>query len=488
MKGMAIIMTVVGIAAGTVSAEPVYNWSSVDLGNGLHGYSFWCDNQDWPATPWFVEMEWHGASGSEMVLLPGTLINQVQAYGSFDVHLEVKADGHDAAYPASGYRQSQDSWIRAEFSHAVMEVVEGPNRYYVESGTALGVFDVTVPHAYIVCDGDVAFSGRLAAYVGEEAPIPAWTEVSGVAYPKPAPEFYAVLAGSEDGWIRGDQDAAALRDVLLNYGGVNPENIKLELNPLNLSATIQEVRDKLEPGDTFLLYFSGHGGYRLGDGSEPEEPHSALAVSSGAGLSNTDDEVMYFNSDSLGLHGQVVDDTLTAWLEGIPDVHKIVLMDSCFSGGFWGSLGNSTDQGDLDKLENVGLLASCPSGDVSFSMPGTGRSFFSIALERALDPGPGGIPPADANGDGRVSFGELGAYMEATYVVEELGDTGIIQGFPWLDQPVEAQVDSLELYTIYGTGFDPHAAIPEPAGLLLIALGALALLRRRTAQVIRRNR
>jgi len=197
---------------------------------------------------------------------------------------------------------------------------------------------------------------------------------------------------------------------------------------------------------------------------------------------------MYFNSDSLGEQGQVVDDTLTAWLKGIPDVHKIVLMDGCFSGGFWGSPGNATDQGDLDKLNNVGLLASCPSGDLSFSMPGTGRSFFSIALERALDPGPGGISPVDANGDGRVSFGELGAYMDTMYVVEELGDTGIIQGLPWLDEPLEVQVDSLELYTIYGTDFNTHAPIPEPAGLLLIAVGALALIRRRTAQVVRGKR
>ena len=186
MKGMAIIMTVVGIVAGTVWAAPTYEFSSAELGGGLYGHSFWVNNTGEPPSAWFVEMEWHGASGAEVVLLPGTLINQVQAFGSSDVHLEPDADGYDAAYPASGYRQSQDRRIRAEFSHTVMETVEGTNRYYVESATEGGVRHVAAPHAYIVSDGDVAFSGKLG--VGFYNPV--WTPVSGVSRicePKPPP-------------------------------------------------------------------------------------------------------------------------------------------------------------------------------------------------------------------------------------------------------------------------------------------------------------
>ena len=187
MKGMAIIMAVVGIVGGTVWATPTYESSSVALGGALYGHSFWVNNAGGLPSGWFVEMEWHGASGAEVVFLPGTLINQVQAYGSVDVHLEVNADRYDDAYPASGYRSSQDSWIRAEFSHAVMDTVEGTNYYYVESGTEGGVRHVAAPHAYIVSDGDVAFSGRLGVGADVNA---TWTPVSGtsaIANPAPPP-------------------------------------------------------------------------------------------------------------------------------------------------------------------------------------------------------------------------------------------------------------------------------------------------------------
>ena len=192
MRSMALIMAVAGIMAGTVWAAPIYEYSCVSLGGGLFGHSFSVSNPGQPGSSWFVEMEWHGASGAEMVIQPGTLINQVKVYGTETVHEEpVAIAAHDPTPPAN-YDMNLDTWIKAEFCYSFMAgtPIEGPNSYEVESGTEGGVLYVTVPHAYIVSDGDVAFSGRLGAMVGG---VEVWTPASGTS-PVPEPATLSLLA------------------------------------------------------------------------------------------------------------------------------------------------------------------------------------------------------------------------------------------------------------------------------------------------------
>ena len=98
MKSMALIMAVVGIMAGAVWAAPTYQYSWVDLGGGLYGFTFTCDNTGEAPSAWFVEMEWRGADPGEEVFQPGTL-NQIQGFGVIDVHEENEADTYDAADP-----------------------------------------------------------------------------------------------------------------------------------------------------------------------------------------------------------------------------------------------------------------------------------------------------------------------------------------------------------------------------------------------------
>jgi len=118
MRSMGLIMAVLGIMAGTVWALPTYEYSCVSLGGGLYGHSFSVNNPGQAPSTWLVEMEWHGASGGEVLVLPGTLINQVKAFGFIDVHEEADAIAYHHPAPPWNYDMNLDTWIRSEFCHA----------------------------------------------------------------------------------------------------------------------------------------------------------------------------------------------------------------------------------------------------------------------------------------------------------------------------------------------------------------------------------
>ncbi|KPK82990.1 MAG: hypothetical protein AMJ81_08630 [Phycisphaerae bacterium SM23_33] len=193
---MAAAVAIVGFLCPAAWGEPTYEHSVTPAGGGLYGYTFWCENIGATPSAWFVEMEWWGASqaeldaaGSPPGAIPGTMINQVLAYGNTRVDEEADADMYHGLLPGSNYHKDLDTWIMDEFGHALMSCTQGPNYYERESGTEAGVMHVTVGHAYIVCDGSLAFAGRL----GTGNPVPFWTDVSGVI-PVPEPATLALLA------------------------------------------------------------------------------------------------------------------------------------------------------------------------------------------------------------------------------------------------------------------------------------------------------
>jgi hypothetical protein len=154
-------------------------------------------------------------------------------------------------------------------------------------------------------------------------------------------------------------------------------------------------------------------------------------------------------------------------------VSKLVVLDACHSGGFWGKPGNSSDIGDLDKVNKCYLISSAPEEDIGYYSSLNGRGYFSMGLEAALTQlWAAGLPlfttlqleeklnelyrPSNFEGPARVS--EAGASDDIP-----IGDI------------------SFSLFSIGAADFDAAAPVivPEPAMLSLLAMGGMALIRRR---------
>ena len=184
MRKYLAVVTILSLAS-LAGAAPTYESSWVDVGGGLYGHTFTVENLGQPASAWFVEMDWSGAPAGELPpgAVAGSLINQVLAGGWQAIHLEALAILADANDPT--YDMDLDTWVKDPFCGAFEggTPIEGPNLYQVQSGTKSGVQHITAPHAYIVSDGSVKFTGRLG--VGLVNPV--WTSVSGYSIvPEPA--------------------------------------------------------------------------------------------------------------------------------------------------------------------------------------------------------------------------------------------------------------------------------------------------------------
>lgn len=87
---------------------------------------------------------------------------------------------------------------------------------------------------------------------------------------------------------------------------------------------------------------------------------------------------------SLSDEALLTDDELTAFFRSDPrwnDINKLVSIDACFSGGFWGQYGSDTD---LQSLPNVALLASAIEQNFGYFNAGTGISYYAESLANAI--------------------------------------------------------------------------------------------------------
>jgi len=283
--------------------------------------------------------------------------------------------------------------------------------------------------------------------------------------PPPASQFYAILAGENEGTTHlfGD-DAQEIHDALEEYPGINPNNLKL-IEPSQLETTINEIIGKIQPTDQLWIYYSGHG-YFNNDGTESTIPNSPEVIEQTGKSQNTGDEFLAYG---IGMS----DDHLTGLLLKInPNVKIGVYLDSCFSGGFWGrpnnEPNNEPDKGDFNLLENIVLFTACKENEFAYSNS-SGRGIFSLELEKQLKLNIKGFALADRNEDGAVSSNELKTALSVEYPVR--GTIRTDPNAPWFNDPNVPWINDPdpnsiidpnnipELYSEHTTDFDPNSAL-----------------------------
>lgn len=206
-----------------------------------------------------------------------------------------------------------------------------------------------------------------------------------------------------------DDDARALHDTLSPVWGDN--HTKLLLNSQATKANIQNAistwLDPLEDeDDTVLFYFSGHGSQAGFDRSPYDESDGE------------DETICPYDTSSYSWTYDVFDDELESWLGNLEAGKQVVILDSCFSGGFItksGShrpTGNARDAADgfTRDLSRSGraILSACAENESSWERAALGHGVFTYYLLNAFHH----LKAADANGDDAFSAEELFSYAQ----------------------------------------------------------------------------
>lgn len=188
------------------------------------------------------------------------------------------------------------------------------------------------------------------------------------------------------------KDALDMFDLLVNEHGWNPSNIVLLLNESataeNILSGISWLKEECSnPRSTALFYFSGHGSFFCDKAaiSDRDEP--------------VDECIMPHDGNPQTSENIIFDDTLGDLLDDLKPARVILVLDSCYSGGFIKETGS---EGRL-------VLASCGEREMCWEGMETGKvqiqnGVFTYCLLEAF----GGA--GDMDDDGRVSVEEAGSY------------------------------------------------------------------------------
>lgn len=205
--------------------------------------------------------------------------------------------------------------------------------------------------------------------------------------------IFAVMVGVSDyggtanNLDNTDQDALQLAEQLQRDGSLNGASVTL----INSEATVAGVRGAFQrvaaeagPDDTFLFFFSGHGGQNETSvsGLEPD------------GVSET----------IVMRDGQISDEELGDLFGTLRTRLSLLILDSCFSGGFARNV--------VDRPGVMGLFSS--EEDLTSAVADKFRA--GGYLSHFVREGMSGA--ADADGDHLVTAGELSTYLRRQFRIE----------------------------------------------------------------------
>lgn len=303
-------------------------------------------------------------------------------------------------------------------------------------------------------------------------------------------------------------DIAAMRRVVENQIGVRPEDIHVLLDHdasrANIRAELAALVTRSQPGDTVLIYFSGHG-------TSQRDPDSRTGLPQGTSAWIPAD-FDWGNMDNIGerlISGRL--DIRPLALEPLDRGGRnvIIISDSCFSGNIargigtpegavinrYVPLGDSAEPpaglkaGDFSPpvypYRNVLMLSASSDTEkaadlaqsrASLTVDGKPKGALTNALLRVFE----GLAPADYDHDGKVSFVEL-----RRAVLEDLAAKHLAQSpqlLPSLDQDpkgiIFGPVPGAPALAVGETADRFRVAIPQSAATLGSALrgsGEIAL-------------
>jgi len=207
---------------------------------------------------------------------------------------------------------------------------------------------------------------------------------------------YSELRQTRPGW--GDlpftsEDALVARDTLLENAGMSPDNaitlIDREATVENVRAAFASMAAQIDENDTFVFFYSGHGGQ--------EQRAGGFVASDADGY----DETLALSNNTI------TDDEINELFNMIDASASLIILDSCYSGGFAKDV--------ISRPGRMGLFSSdedVPSLVASKFLAGGYLSYF---FYDAIDNG-----NADLNGDNAINAMELSQYIHERYNAESL--------------------------------------------------------------------
>ncbi len=183
------------------------------------------------------------------------------------------------------------------------------------------------------------------------------------------------------------EDAIRVRDAMIRGGGMLPEDaITLtdeQATEQNLRNALSHVAAEAGPDDTFVFFFSGHGGRVERAGPEMADPDSL-------------DETLVLYDEELR------DDEIRELFAGINAGTTLMFLDSCFSGGFAKDL--------ISVPGRMGMFSSEEDVTSQVAVKFRAGGYLSYFLDEAIGEG-----HADQNRDGDVTAIELSEYVHLRY-------------------------------------------------------------------------
>jgi hypothetical protein len=158
---------------------------------------------------------------------------------------------------------------------------------------------------------------------------------------------------------------------------------------LHIEAAFADISARIGPDDAFVFFFSGHGGQV----PRPDGPDMLDADGQDETLALSDQEI--------------TDDDMRALFDGISARVSVIVLDSCFSGGFAKDVVSAPGRmGMFSSDEDVTSLVA-----LKFEAGG----YLSYFLQQALENG-----DADENDDRAIDALELSQYIRLRYSQEAM--------------------------------------------------------------------